>query len=218
MTVSTIIARARDLADITGSSFFSSSEEYASLNESYRDLYEQILNAEDDYFAEEWDFLFSDLTAIDGQVFAYTLAVPADFYRLRTLQYQLNNRWPSIDKFNPINEAQIDKASYRIIGENIKLILPMMGQYTGFRALYFPVPEEYTAGTEDIVFPPQLEPAILAYQIAIDIKRKQDADYSKLQQRRDELWARFEGAITRRDDWQYQPAANVYRTTDNPWR
>jgi hypothetical protein len=44
------------------------------------------------------------------------------------------------------------------------------------------------------------------------MKRKQDADYTKLQARRDELMRRFLMAIAHRDDAGSGHVANVYET------
>jgi len=218
MTVQAIIDRARELADINNSSFFSSSEELASINESYRDIYEQILNSDDDYFATDWAFLLAALTAVSQNTGMYTIALPNGFYRMRVLQYKSGERWPSVDKYNPQNEAELDNPSYRLKGSTLRLYLPSEGSYTSFRAVYFPAPTVYTSGATDIIFPPQLEPGILAYQIAIDIKRKQNGDYSGLSERRNELWERFISAVNKRDRWQSAPIANAYRGVDIPWR
>lgn len=219
MTVANIIARARQLADIEGSAYFSSAEEFASLNESYRDIYEQILSANDDYFIEEWDFSFIALTPDPIQNRAFTIALPVDFYRLRVLQYQSGETYRTINKFAPQEEPQAGVTpTYRLRGQNLYLVLPEMGSFNNFRALYYPIPAEYTLTSEDINFPPQLEPGILSYQIAIDIFRKQKGDYSQVAERRGELWGRFVEAIANRDNWQYESLNNVYNTTDTPWR
>lgn len=215
MTAQTIIDRAKDIADIAGSSFFSSTETYASLNESYRDIYEAILNSNDDYFAKDWSFIFSGLTQIANEPMGFTIDLVTDFYRFRALQYEKNGSWFTVHKFTIQDENRAGRdATYRIQGTKLKLILPLRNTYTNFRALYFPVPTVYATGTDAITFPPQLEPAILSYQIAIDIKRKQCADYSFIQQRRDELMQRFLNAIQKRDDAEYERLNNVYSVND----
>lgn len=219
MTVTEIITRARELAEIEGADFFSSSEELSSLNESYRDVYEKILNSNDDYFLEEWDFDMAALTPDPIQVRAYTIDLPIDFYRLRVLQYQSGQTFRTIFKFAPQEEPQSGVSpSYRLRGEYLKLILPALGSFTNFRGYYYPVPTVYTLGTEDITFPPQLRPEIIAYQIAIDARRKQQGDYAQLAERRDEIFAGFVEAIGKRDNWQNETVNNVYNSTDSPWR
>lgn len=219
MTVATIIARARQLAEIEGAAYFSTAEEYASLNESYRDVYEKILDSDDDYFLEDWAFAMAALTPDPIQARAFTIALPVDFYRLRVLQYQSGQTFRTIYKFAPQEEPQSGVSpSYRLRGEYLKLILPALGSFTNFRGYYYPVPTVYTLGTEDITFPPQLRPEILAYQIAIDARRKQQGDYAQLAERRDEIFAGFVEAIGKRDNWQAETVNNVYNSTDSPWR
>lgn len=219
MTVANIIARARQLADLTGASYYSSAEEFSSLNESYRDVYEQILGANDDYFLSTWSFAFSELTPDTIQKRSFTIALPVDFYRLRVLQYQSGETYRAIAKYAPQEEPVAGVSpTYRIRGTNLNLILPELGSFINFRGLYYPIPTTYTLTTENINFPPQLEPAILAYQIAIDMLRKTKGDYSQLSERRGELWARFVKAIENRDNWYNESVNNVYNTTDTPWR
>jgi len=217
MTCQTIIDRAKDLADVAGSSFFSSTEQYASLNESYRDLYEQILNSNDDYFSKENSFLYSSLTPITLEPTGFLLTLPVDFYRLRVIQFEHSGAFTSLKKYSIHEEDRTGKLpSYRFLGTKLKLILPVGSAFTNFRLNYYPAPTVYATGIEDIAIPPQLEPAILAYQIAIDIKRKQQSDYAMLQARRDEMFNRFMGAISKRDDSNYESVNNAY-TINNGW-
>lgn len=216
MTVANIVARAKSLANVSGSAIFSTTEDDGALNAGYRDVYEQIVNADDDYFVTDWAFALSGMTAVSNETGAYYIALPATFYRLRNLEYQSGNVWKSIRKYalQEVNK-KMSGPEYRLKGSNLYIIMPDMGSYSNFRAWYYPTPTAYTvsAGSTDINTPPQLETDILAYQIAIDIKRKQNADYAQLQQRRDELMGRFLMGINRRDDHDAQRVANVYATT-----
>jgi hypothetical protein len=216
MTVAAIITRAGTLANLSGASIFSSAEGEYALNAAYRDIYEEILQAEDDYFLTSVSFLLSALTAVtdDQNAYLYTLpTVASPFYRLRTLEYLAGTTWRPIRKQALLDEEKRAFApSYRFQGLYLYLYLPGSGNYNKFRMTYYPAPSNYPVapGTADIAFPPQLEPDILAYQIAIDMKRKQDADYTKLLQRRDELFRRFLMGIAHRDDAGTGHVANVY--------
>jgi hypothetical protein len=217
VTVANIVARAKSLANVTGSSVFSDTESTDSLNASYRDLYEQCVNADDDYFLTDWTFTLSSMTVVTNDPNAYTIALPATFYRLRLLEYQIGQRWRPISKASMQDEyKRATGPQYRLKGSYLLVMFPAAGGYSNFRAWYYPTPTAYSVssgGSTDIATPPQLEVDILAYQIAIDIKRKQSADYSQLEARRNELWSRFLAAVNRRDDWDVQRVANVYATT-----
>ena len=164
------------------------------------------------------------MTAVATETGAYFIALPdgvlysaiAKFYRLRTLEYQSNGKWYAISKYSlQDNYKRSGSPVYRFKGSYLYIIFPESGSYSSLRAWYYPEPASYSVsgGSTDINTPPQLEVEILAYQIAIDIKRKQSSDYSQLVERRNELWDRYTKALSRRDDWGLQTIANVYKTT-----
>ena len=220
MTVSNICARALSLANLTGSSLFSSTEKTDALNAAYRDVYEKICDANDDYFVTEWTWALSAMTAVTNDPGAYKILLPttvSPFYRLRKLEYQSGTSWRPVSKFSLQDEYQRSSGpQYRLQGLYLLITFPPSGSFTNFRAWYYPTPSVYDYSTFpsiDITVPPQLEVDLLAYQIAVDMKRKQGADYAQLMQRRDELWALFLDGISNRDNWDVQAVANVYRTT-----
>jgi hypothetical protein len=214
MTVTALLARAASLANVTNAKLFDTAENEGALNAAYRDVYESICNSDDDYFIQDWAFTLASMTAVSNEPGAYYIALPAvtnQFYRLRRLEYLSGSAWVPIKKFS-LRDAYRDGPAYRFKGSYLYLMGMQSSSASSFRAWYYPVPAAYTValGTVDINTPPQLETDILAYQIAIDLKRKQNEDYSKLQQRRDELWRRFELALRNRDNNSNEHIANVY--------
>ena len=214
MTVTAILTRAATLANLTNAAFFDTAENEGALNAAYRDVYEQICSSNDDYFIQDWTFTLASMTAVSNEAGAYYIALPTvsnKFYRLRRMEYLAGSAWIPIEKFN-FKDVYKSGPSYRFKGTNLYLMGLNGSSASSFRAWYYPVPAAYTValGTVDIDTPPQLEPDIIAYQIAIDMKRKQNEDYTKLQQRRDELWSRFEQALRHRDDFSHEHVANVY--------
>lgn len=215
MTVTAILARAESLANVTGAGIFATAEKEGSLNAAYRDVYEEICESEDDYFATWYSFALSAMTAVSDETASYYIALPATFYRLRRLECKVGTEWYPIRKMSPNDEnKRAGTPSYRLLSSNLYMLLSVSANISGFRMLYYPTPAAYTVsgGSTDIVFPPQLEPDILALQVAIDIIRKQNGDYGKLAQRRDELIARFKRAVWHRDDADSLRVANVYGT------
>jgi hypothetical protein len=227
MTVARVIARSLEIANVVGSTVLATTEQDSSINAAYRDVYEKIMDANDDYFVTDWAFTLAQMTAVSTETGAYYIALPdgalysaiAKFYRLRALEYQRDGKWYAVRKYAlQDNQKRLGIPVYRFKGSNLYILFPESVAFSNLRAWYYPVPKTYAvaSGTEDIVYPPQLEAEILSYQIALDIKRKQGGDiqqYQLIEKRRDELWTRYENALRHRDDWGTQTVANVYQTT-----
>ena len=211
MTVADIIAAARKYTSITGSSWFDSADELRSLNRAYRDVYEKILDQNDEYFILEVTVPTSSLVAVRDHLYEYTL--PAGWYRLRSIYGIVSDGEIVLDRIDPKDTRR--GAGYRYY--NGKLRLYYAEPFTDFRIEYYPAPAEYTLTTETIVYPPQLEPLILAYQMAIDIINQQNGDTSRYEAEYSKLWGRFSSAIGKRDDYSYPRVANVYRSTYPGW-
>lgn len=211
MTVADIITAARHYTQIDNAPFFTAADELRSVNRAWRDLYERILQADDEFFVLEVTASVSALTVVRDRV--YDLTLPVDFYRLRnmiaiagTSENQLRRKDPQ-----DINQAE----GYRFKNDQIRLFLG--AGYNSLRYEYYPLPVEYTATTTDIVYPPQLEPLILAYGMAIDIAKIQGADTTRHAEEYSRLWSRFETAIRGRDSLRHVKTANVYRSTVVGW-
>lgn len=180
-------------------------------NRCYRDIYERIMQADDEYFVTEITLDPSAFTAV--RTFVYDVTLPVDFYRLRNIigvsglsENQLRRKDPQ-----DINQGE----GYRFHNSLLRLFVGT--SYDSYRLEYYPLPHEYTATTEDVIYPPQLEPLILAYQIAMDIAKVQNADASKHAEEYQRLWNRFEMALRGRDSLRHVKTANVYRSTVVGW-
>lgn len=212
MLVSKIIEKARFYAQVTASDpFFPDADALDTVNRAYRDIYERIMQADDEFFVTEITLDPSTFTTVRERV--YDITLPADFYRLRNLvarsgtsENQLRRKDP-----NDINQAE----GYRFHNDLLRIFTGT--GYDSYRLEYYPAPHEYTATTEDIVYPPSLEPLILAYQIAMDIAKVQRADPTPHAEEYQRLWNRFEIALRGRDSVHHQKVANVYRSTIVGW-
>lgn len=211
MTVQEIIDAARFYTQIDSSVFFAAGDELRTLNRAYRDIYERIMQADDEFFVTEVTLNPASFTTVRERV--YDITLPVDFYRLRNLiarsgtsENQLRRKDP-----NDVNQAE----GYRF-HNNLLRIFTGTG-YDSYRLEYYPLPVEYIATTDDIVYPPQLEPLILAYQIAMDIAKVQGADPTKHAEEYQRLWTRFELALRGRDSIHHVKTANVYRSTIVGW-
>lgn len=211
MLVSEIIAAAKQYTQIDGSDWFSDTDALRSLNRSYRDTYERILDANDEYFIKEVSVLVSALTPIRDNVYDYTL--PADWYRLRKIAAIIPTGEHVLARLDPLDITQ--REGYRYFQDKLRLVFTR--PFDTFRVEYYPTPTEYTLLTADIIYPPQLEPLILAYQMAMDITKASKGDATPHAEEYARLWNRFEHATARRDNLRYPQVANVYRSTFPGW-
>jgi hypothetical protein len=211
MTVSDIINAAKQYTQIDGSSWFSDADALRSVNRSYRDLYEKILDSNDEYFIKEIDVPISSLSVVRDYVYDYPL--PADWYRLRRLAAVLPAGDHVLGRIEP--QALNKTEGYRYFADRLRI--SYRGPEDTFRIEYYPKPVEYTALNETIIYPPQLEPLILSYQIAMDIAKAQNGDATRHAEEYARLWQRFEHAATRRDNLRYPRVTNTYRSTYPGW-
>ena len=211
MLVSDIIAAAKVYTQTDGSDFYSSADFMRSLNRAYRDTYERILDANDEYFIKEVIVPVSSLTVVRDYVYDYVL--PADWYRLRKIAAVISTGEHVLQRLDPQDITQHE--GYRYFQSNLRLRFNQ--PFDTFRIEYYPTPASYTLLTEDIAYPPQLEPLILAYQMAMDITKAQKGDATPHAEEYQRLWNRFEHATMRRDNLRYPQVANVYRSTFPGW-
>jgi hypothetical protein len=211
MLVSDIIAAAKQYTQIDGSSWFPDVDALRSVNRAYRDVYEKILDANDEYFIKEVTVLVSAMTKVRDNLYEYTL--PSDWYRLRQLNAVIPTGEHQFERLDPLAINQHE--GYRYF--NSKLRLTFRNPYDSFRIEYYPTPAEYTALNQNINYPPQLEPLIVAYQIAMDITKAQKGDPTPHAEEYARLWNRFEHAAKRRDNLRYTKISNQYRSTFPGW-
>jgi hypothetical protein len=137
-TASALIERARSLADLVNSKFISYDDEVSSLNESYRDIYSWLCNNNDDYFVKEYVTTITQNIANDPN--AAIVALPADFYKLRFIDYQYQGYWSRVRKYS--TEARDNNPSspqYRFYGNDLRIIgLNPNGANGNLRLVYYP--------------------------------------------------------------------------------
>ncbi len=141
MRCSDIVKRGRQVADLQNAQFIIRDDEVGSLNESWRDIYALLCENDDDYFVTEAILTLSTfyLTATNE----WTIPLPADFFKLRSLDFKGNENWRVIDK-TPLsgrNEGAGD-LQYRIANNNLVLVgnntISASGQ---IRLKYYPAVE-----------------------------------------------------------------------------
>ena len=156
MTGTDVIARARSLADLPNAQFVSYQDQLQSLNESYKDIYEWLLQNNDDYYVTEVliTLTASNLSPTDIGSHEYLATLPSDFKSIRYLDVSQNNRWVEVQKF-PVSSRNIDPSSpmYRIRGNYLFVMGGMSGGVGAtYRLGYYPVNAQITLPGQDYVY------------------------------------------------------------------
>jgi hypothetical protein len=145
VTASSMVARAISLADLVNSTFISYDDKMNSMNEAWKDVYNFLTERNDDYF-----FTLTTLTMTQAVLNAplntneWLIALPADFYKLRILDYNYSGTWQPMMKFaldrrNNYNTIM----QYRFQGQNLWVVGgPYNGGSPQLRIGYYPPPNQ----------------------------------------------------------------------------
>lgn len=209
MLASAIISRARSIANVPNTSFFTSTDALYSLNESYKDIYSILTRQNDDFFCTVVTVNTSAMTADTVRDFVYKYTLPSDFYRLRLLQRQSGSIWTSIQKLTLEQFGQSAVSpGYRFKGT--ELWIYDQSAPSEYQIWYYPNPVSLTTTPDsDVVYPGTLVPEIMSYQIAMDIRRKQSHPTDLIEKRRNELVNTMIKQLNR-DDNRAETVKNVF--------
>jgi len=157
MAASTLINRAKTLADIVQSTFVTYNDLYNGLNESYRDLYELLTDSSDDYFVTLTTLNVTSSSAnVPLNQNEYLVTLPTDFYKLAFIDYNYNGSWQRMRKFpkdSRNNYAQTP--SYRFQGNYLWVIGGGFSSSTfQLRVGYYPMPDTLYFPNQAFYFTP----------------------------------------------------------------
>lgn len=125
-TSSEIITRALGISDLVNATNISYNDKVRSLNEGYRDIYNLLLDSNDDYYVTEIVIpiipAYLNQTSI-GQYYEYNVPMPVDVERLRYVDYTGNNNWAPMSKY-PMNIKDMNPGQpyYRWRNGNLNII------------------------------------------------------------------------------------------------
>lgn len=145
MKTSEIIDRAERLADMTGASTITFQEKTRSLNESWKDVYEKLINSGDDYFTVTVEIPVTNAMKEDENT--YRIPLPVEAYKIRTIDAKTSgNRWQIVDKF-PLtsrNNMTFGTPYYRFLGHDVWLLVSPSFTASSLRVRYYPQAEALT--------------------------------------------------------------------------
>ena len=219
MLVSTIIANGQLLADIPNVSFYTPAESLFAVQLAWEEMYSLLCTNNDDYFVTPYYFTPSTDAAVtydSNRQYVWLLDTtnstdfPDGFFRLRLIQYQ---GYGGTIAFYPVQKMTIENfgntqnsPAYRFEGKYLAVY--DTNNYSPYCIWYYPRPITLTTST-DLTYPYNMIPEIMAYQVAIEIRRKQKADVTLWEQRKKELVMKMEYQIGR-DDSHGEPIKNQF--------
>lgn len=200
MTLTELILAARQRADMVNSTFIPDSEWTSYINASYAELYDILVSRFEDYYSKTTTFT---ITSGNSQ------ALPADFYKVRGVDFQLSpGDWASIRKFNFAERNRVDNVTlrtvrgqfdkqYRVMGQNL-LILPENNAGGTYRLWYIPRFTKLVNGNDQAGDVLDFEEYIVV-DAAIKALVKEESDTQVLLLTKQQLKDRIEAMAANRD-------------------
>jgi len=209
ITIQTITDSAIDLADMRRSAFIdqsgtASSELIRYVNMAYKDVYQQIVQSKENYFAEPHTF---NLVGAQG---TYTL--PTNFYKLNGVDLALDN---SNTRFITLSPAMFkDRNKYKssinaltapygqvfrylLIKDTIQFI-PVPTSAFQVIVWYTPEPATITSLSDTVTLPPGCDEYMSLY-IGAMMKAKEESDPSALDFKRNQVLLQLKSSLRERD-------------------
>lgn len=193
--------RARQRADMVGSTFVTDAELTTYINQGFAELYDIVVAAFEDYFTTSALF-----TVASGST--YTL--PADFYKLRGLDFSVNGTFQGCREFafNDRNNTTRDLSwlmnlgpvrSYRVMGDTL-MLQPTNSATGDYKLWYVPAPTFLTLPASSI--PASLskfgwDEYIVLYA-AERVLSKEESDISDVQNERSQIAGRIQAMASNR--------------------
>lgn len=160
MRASEIRDRSRSLADLKNSQAITYQDEVRSLNESYKEIYNELCRTDYDYNLIDVIITDWDQYVDPNNSKAYIIPLPADFYQLRFVDYMNNGNWQPMSLMK-VNQRDLSSSEplYRLRNSSLWMIIgPNTNRPDQIRVSYYPAPEVITLPDEVISYNLGLEP------------------------------------------------------------
>ncbi len=162
MKASEVISRARSISDLTNSQYIDHIDEIQSLNESYKDIYSTLMASNDDFYITETTIAILSTMKTAGTENEYIVPLPADFYKLRYLDYQNSGgtKWEPIKKFSlGMKDYTPSEPYYRIKNNTLWIIASTYNNVLpSIKIGYYPPPETITLPEPDFQYATAVAP------------------------------------------------------------
>jgi uncharacterized protein YdcH (DUF465 family) len=204
---------------MVNSKFVSDSELTGYVNSSIAELYDLLTAA----YGSDYNLSSYSFTTVNG---TQDYALPADFYKLKGVDSQINNDlWFSIRPFN-FNERNRNQdivwgliggpsIRYRMVGGNIRFS-PMPTGIFNMRLWYVPLATKLVADADVFNDINQFSEYVVV-DAAIKMMQKEESDVSVLMAQKNELKKRIESMAADRDAGQPETVSDIYAENNEYW-
>jgi hypothetical protein len=192
ISVSTLVTRCKQRADMEHSTFISDSEILTYINSSYQELYDILVSSFQDYYVSN-----ASLIITSGNTFA----LPSDFYKMLGLDYDIGGTYYQLRRYN-FNERNQNTnyrtgKQYRIQGNNVNI--EPSGEAIGtYKLYYIPAANILTSASSTIDNCNGWEEYIVL-DTAIKMKEKEESDVGALMGAKQAMLKRIENMSKERD-------------------
>jgi hypothetical protein len=190
VTVQQIADAARLHADMRGSDFISDTEIIGRINDSYCELYDELVGAYENYYVSTINFNIQAGTSL------YSL--PADFYKLIGVDFQVNN--DAYITLRPYNEAE----------RNITLTTNVNIPNGVIRLRYVPAPQVFSAMTDTFDGVAGWD-RLVALATAIDMLDAEESNTAALTRKYGRMLQRIRDMANPRDSGFPSTVSDVYK-------
>lgn len=215
-TLSQLMTRVRERADMVNSKFISDDELKRYISASYAELYDLVVGAYEDHY-------LSDPVSFTISSGANTYDLDANFYKLVGVDYSLNGEWVEIRPFN-FNERNRKSYNvrydnyhpsirYRLTGSKLRFV-PTDEAAGTYRYWYIPLASTLTADADTIDGFNGWEEYVVI-DAAIKCLTKEESDVTVLMVEKNAMKERILSASHNRDSGDTQRVTDVRRSYDD---
>jgi hypothetical protein len=220
ITLEQLRLQCKQKADRETSEFVQDTELDTMINYSIAELHDLLIaHAGADYYLSEHDFT----TVVNTE--AYNL--PADFYKLKGVDFSINGEWRSLRPFNFNERNRITDDSwsvlsaynvrYRLWGNTIKFS-PAPESAVNARLWYVPTATKLVNASDVLANLDQWIEYVIV-DVAIKYLLKEESDVQVLMMQKADLRKRIENMSANRDEGQPESISDIYAENNNMfWR
>lgn len=177
MKASSIITRALNLADLQNAAFIQWNDKAQSLYESYRDIYADLIDAEDDFFLVDTQIAVTQsmqsVNQSGSMVQEWLVPLPTDCMKIRYVFYRGTQSWLPMDKFEILDATVVGSPPrYRWQNGNLWIVGNSMFSMSTIRVGYYPQQPIATVPDDDYVYGSGITPlanrSLVTYPVYCD--------------------------------------------------
>lgn len=205
VTLATIRARARQLADMENSTFWTDANLLEEINGSARRLYNKLVQVDEEYFASD-----VDISSVADQIKYSITTAASDFFKILWVSIAQGSSPPDEDfspmeRWNPRERGVLRQRSYlsshryryRLVGDNLEVRPAPPAGYT-FRVYYVPTMTALSADGDTLDMIHGFDEWV-ALDVAEKMLLKEQNDVSDMVRRKMEVWEEVLNVMSPRD-------------------